>query len=330
MSKGLSASRWASDMPNVTSWPRPAPTPTPHLPTTHNEQQLKKISPFASPRPRVTNNSPTNNNNNNSHNEKPTSPEQQLSRFLKIVARLKWKIPFLELGYQTALDRVGKAPQDANADEIHFKLDFHEFYMLIERALVHLMGVYGITVRGGPSAAANSAVVAVTTASASARRGSSLLPAHSYHEDVLLALDDASNPLHSILGRPAVRRQFARAKHLRNQWKHANEDLLRAEAEADAVTNAGLGSSRFAPAPLASYHLKETLQDILRALDEAYTAAEAFVRRGGQPPPASPGVGVDVDVDVGAGRGLPVSRADWTTDSNDWEFMVDAMDWEGV
>lgn len=217
------------------------------------------------------------------------------------------------MGYGAALERVGKQQQEIDANEIHFKLDFHEFYMLIERALVHLMGVYGIAIRGGPNNNKNSSVV--TTTPANDHSSSSSSSTHQYHENVLLALDDVGNPLHKILGRPEVRKQFSRAKDLRNRWKHADEDV---ELYAGAACS-GLRRSRFMPAPLEAYQLKEILQTILMALDEAYLATEEFVRRRDQTP------GTDT-----ADRDQPVSMADWTTDSDDWEFMVDAMDWEVV
>ncbi|KAJ8104800.1 hypothetical protein ONZ43_g7684 [Nemania bipapillata] len=68
------------------------------------------------------------------------------------------------------------------------------------------------------------------------------------------------------------------------------------------------------PAPLEAYNVKEILQAILLALERAYFVADRFVRQ------RNPGVD----------RNQPVSTADWTTDSDDWEFMVDAMDWEVV
>ncbi|KAI0431872.1 hypothetical protein F5Y09DRAFT_177030 [Xylaria sp. FL1042] len=275
-SKGLSASRWAS---GVTSWPRPPPTAT-----AGTEQ------PVSSASRRLVNTSST-------HNAPPSSPEQQLSRFLKIVSRLKWKIPFLETGYGIAIDRVGKSQQEADANEIHFKLDFHEFYMLIERALVHLMGVYDIVIYAQSDP--NGRGYGVGNASQNnhdAFRDRS--QPHRYHENVLLALGDPGNPLYGTLGQPEVRKQLARAKELRNRWKNADD------AE----------PTRFMPAPLEAYNLNEILQTILLALEQAYFVTEQFVRQ------QNPGVD----------QNQPMSTADWTTDSDDWEFMVDAMDWEVV
>ncbi|KAI8624377.1 hypothetical protein F5Y19DRAFT_320023 [Xylariaceae sp. FL1651] len=277
---GLAASRWAKAwVPPLTSWPRPPPP------------QPSSSSPSPSRPTATTPSGPV------SRNDQPSSPEQELSRFLKIVARLKWKIPFLETGYRAAMDRVGKTQQEIDACEIHFKLDFHEFYMLIERALVHLMGVYGIVIYAQRDANGNGYGVGnghVNTATTF--RDRSLR--HQYHENVLLALDDPANPLHGTLGRLEARKQLARAKELRNRWKNADD--------ADP--------GRFVPAPLEAYNLEEILQTILAALEQAYFLTEQHVRQR----------------NPSADQSHPVSTADWTTDSSDWEFMVDAMDWEVV
>ncbi|KAI1119867.1 hypothetical protein F5Y10DRAFT_259481 [Nemania abortiva] len=287
MVKGLAASRWASGLPSVTSWPRPPPPPA-----LTSSTAGAGVGANGSSR-RLANTS----SSTASRNDQPSSPEQQLSRFLKIVARLKWKIPFLEIGYSVALDRIGKPQQEIDANEIHFKLDFHEFYMLIERALVHLMGIYGIVIYARADVNGNGyGVVNASENNAGISRDRS--QQHSYHENVLLALNDFTNPLHETLGRPEVLKQLLRAKDLRNRWKNADD----------------AGPSRYMPAPLEAYNLKEILQTILLALEQAYYVAELFVRE------RNPNVD----------RNHPVSAADWTTDSNDWEFMVDAMDWEVV
>ncbi|KAF2968626.1 hypothetical protein GQX73_g4993 [Xylaria multiplex] len=277
---GLAASRWAS---GVTSWPRPPP---PHShPTVASVGVGQPGSSLPSRRLADTPSSTP------SHNDQPSSPEQQLSRFLKIVARLKWKIPFLETGYAIAVDRVGKLQQEVDANEIHFKLDFHEFYMLIERALVHLMGVYDIVIYAQSDPNGNGfGVRNAARDDPDAFRDRS--QPHRYHENVLLALDTPSNPLHETLGQPIVRKQLARAKELRNRWKNADD------------ANPG----RFMPAPLEAYNLKEILQTILLALEQAYFVTEEYIRRR----------------NPGADLNHPVSTADWTTDSDDWEFMVDA------
>ncbi|KAI1187452.1 hypothetical protein F5B17DRAFT_399491 [Nemania serpens] len=312
--KGLAASRWASEFPSVTSWPRPPPPPQNHphphpnngagADVGHSSSSPSWTSRRTAPLPsrRIANSS----SSTTSHNDQPSSPEQELSRFLKIVARLKWKIPFLEIGYGTALDRVGKPQQEIDANEIHFKLDFHEFYMLIERALVHLMGVYGIVIYAQPDANGNGYGVGVGNSNGNGNSDAGVFrdrsQKHRYHENVLLALDNTANPLHETLGQPEVRKQLARAKELRNRWKHA------------ADNDGGDHPVRFMAAPLEVYNLHEILQTILLGLEQAYFVADHFVRL------RNPQTAWD----------QPVSMADWTTDSDDWEFMVDAMDWEVV
>ncbi|GAW17366.1 hypothetical protein ANO14919_068230 [Xylariales sp. No.14919] len=295
--KGLAASRWASDVTSdVTSWPRPPPAQFNPTVGSAGTGQLGPSSSSSSSPPlrRLANIS----SRAASYNDQAQLPQdQQLSRFLKIVARLKWKLPFLEGGYGIAINRVGKVQQKIESDEIHFKLDFHEYYMLIERALVHLMGVYDIVIyaQRDPSGRGYGIRDANKNEPDVFRDRSQ---PHQYHENVLLALGDPANPLHETLGQPGVRKQFARAKELRNRWKNADE----------------AGSGRFTPAPLETYNLREILQTILQALEQAFYVTDQFVRR------QNPGVDEDE----------PMSTADWTTDSADWGFMVDAMDWEVV
>ncbi|KAI1822906.1 hypothetical protein F4861DRAFT_358135 [Xylaria intraflava] len=230
-----------------------------------------------------------------SRNDQPSSPQQQLARFSKIAARLKWKIPFLETGYMIAVDRVGKPQQESDANEIHFKLDFHEFYMLIERALVHLMGVYGIVVYSQADMNGNGHGVGDVEQNNHPANFRDRSQPHRYHENVLLALDDPQNPLHETLGQPVVRKQLWRAKELRNRWKDADND----------------DHGRFMPAPLEAYNLKEILQTILLALEWAFDAADKFVRQHSPDPQQN-------------------RPTNFTANSEDWEFMVDAMDWEVV
>ncbi|OTB18718.1 hypothetical protein K445DRAFT_314577 [Daldinia sp. EC12] len=209
-------------------------------------------------------------------------PEYELSRFLKIVARLNWKMPFLKEGYRIAVDSADKLPSQVEACEIQFKLDFHEFYMLIERALVRLMGIFGIVVKN------HGAVInGVFTLYGSSEGGQ-----HQYHANVLRALEDSRNPLSVIFGAPEVRKQLLQAKELRNRWKNIDE--------------AEPGSPPLAP--LSAYNLELIVQTILSAIERAHAFTVAYVvEREGKPMNASSDTG-----------------------EKDWEFIVDAMDWEAV
>ncbi|KAI1138514.1 hypothetical protein F5Y05DRAFT_384311 [Hypoxylon sp. FL0543] len=221
------------------------------------------------------------------------SPEQEFSRLLKIFARLNWKLPFLKQGYSLAKDNVGKDPAQVEACEIQFKLDFHEFYMLIERALVRLMAIFGIIItRDG--ILIDGSFKANENEKENVPRDSSRRPVHHwYHANVLAALEDPGNPLNAIFGTPEVRKQLLRAKDLRNRWKNIDE----AQPE------------KFKPPPLSAYNLEEIVQTILAAINQAHEFAAEHIRKNGGELAKSDGEAAKQD---------------------DWEFMVDAMDWEAV
>lgn len=158
------------------------------------------------------------------------TPWAELGRFTKIARRLKWKLPFLAHGYNAATaacadgrghdNEAGAAASMARAQrdeaELMFKLDFFEYYMLLERALVHLMGVFGIRITGGfgnrrGDSSSNGGGDAGGGGSV-AREALVKTSDHRFHANVLEALDDVRNPLHESLGRDDVRYSLARAK----------------------------------------------------------------------------------------------------------------------
>lgn len=235
-------------------------------------------------------------------NRIPT-PWAELTRFMKIARRMRWKLPFLAHGYRAATDRANEDREEA---ELMFKLDFFEYYMLLERALVHLMGVFGVKVTG-----ALGARMTMTMNSGRREQGSSS-STHRFHANVLEALDDPRNPLHGALGRDDARHALARAKELRNRWKNADDP----DAAAAVVPAAArLQASR----PLEDYDLERILETIFGSFEAAYGVASLYV--------------ADVRA-LAASRGLAGGaggdmRVD-PTDEAQWEFMVDAMDWEAV
>ncbi|KUI52659.1 hypothetical protein VP1G_00304 [Cytospora mali] len=233
-------------------------------------------------------------------NRIPT-PWAELTRFMKIARRMRWKLPFLAHGYRAATDRANEDREEA---ELMFKLDFFEYYMLLERALVHLMGVFGVKVTGALGGArANGSQQAPPNTSGPWAQQSN----HRFHANVLEALDDPRNPLHEVLGRDDVRYALARAKELRNRWKNADDP----DAVAPAV--AKLQASR----PLEDYDLERILETIFNGFEGAYGVADRYVADV-RALAAAKGVASEVDM-----------RSD-PTDEAQWEFMVDAMDWEAV
>ena len=265
-------------------------------------------------------------------------PAAELMRYAKIVRRLKWKLPYLAHGYRQATLRLDY-PTDVDIAhrseaELMFKLDFFEYYMLLERALVHLLGVFGITVSRDfaerhlrmmleeqrQQDIRNYGVLRGNTNGTSRRRepspwknGSSN---HRYHANVLEALDNAENPLHEALGTGEVRRQLGRAKDLRNRWKNVDdvEDASAVNGSSGGGSNTPQLANGKAATPLESYDLERILESIFEGFDRAFAVAERHVLE-------------EQQAAAKAGDAVPM---DWGSEEQQWEFMVDAMDWEAV
>lgn len=214
--KGLSSSRWASGRPyHFSKNPTHAATTT-TLSSTHTTYQTSHTETLTSTTPittttddrkpvPVTDGSPGASYQidfRSALNRIPT-PWAELARYTKIVRRLKWKLPFLAYAYNAAIDRTVTNEQRAEA-ELMFKLDFFEYYMLVERALVHLLGVFGIQITGAFGARVGNGI-------GRTREGWEQSD-HRFHANVLEALDDERNPLHDALGKDDARFSLARAK----------------------------------------------------------------------------------------------------------------------
>lgn len=241
---------------------------------------------------------------------------------MKIARRMRWKLPFLGQGYRAATDRALNTPDDRAEAELMFKLDFFEYYMLLERALVHLMGVFGVKITGafgggtrsGTRTANGNGNGRAGSAAAAGQQQQQPQSDHRFHANVLDALDDPRNPLHPALGAGDARYALARAKELRNRWKNADEPD-------SVVTNTA--AAKLAARPLEDYDLERILENIFTGLEGAYVIADRYV---------------SIIRDMAADRGLPVpgavasgsSTPDHAAEEAQWEFMVDAMDWEAV
>ncbi|KAJ5463702.1 hypothetical protein N7475_008646 [Penicillium sp. IBT 31633x] len=217
-------------------------------------------------------------------------PAEELARFMKIVARLRWKLPFLAEGYRLATREMSDvvSAEDVAHAEIMFKIDFHEYYALLERAIVHLLAVFNISVSSSPRESLN--------------YGNGIgrsVGIHRYHANVLEALREQSTPLSPVLGGGTVYLQLQKAKELRNRWKTA--DLTMEEREKQGERKDIL--------TLASFDFEGIISDIFGGLEEAYVRAKEHVDKCIRP-------------DEPTGQGGD-SEADWG-------FIVDAMDWEAV
>ncbi|KAJ5971458.1 uncharacterized protein N7479_001376 [Penicillium vulpinum] len=271
---GLFNSRWAPGNGGKQQYPASQNSPRHGLSNNHNPDGNSSIRPAT-----IT-----------PQDGRLLPPTEELARFMKIVARLRWKLPFLAEGYRLATLEISDviSAQDIAHAEIMFKIDFHEYYALLERAIVHLLAVFNISVTSSPRGPP--------------RNGNGIgrpVGIHRYHANVLEALREQSTPLSPVLGGGTVYLQLQKAKELRNRWKTA--DLTTEEREKqgerkDIVT-------------LASFDFEGIISDIFGGLEESYARAREHVDKCIRP-----------DEITGDEAG---SEADWG-------FMVDAMDWEAV
>jgi hypothetical protein len=160
----------------------------------------------------------------------------QLDKHKKLFARLKWKSHLLVLSHQRVTQKpsLGSARSlSATEAETMFKLDFFEYYVLLERVLLHLLAVFDILVSAhvlkepAEGRADSSKTAATQTDGAPIIIGSSNFNrsyTHRFHANVLQALDRPSSPLHTTLGTGDVRYYLGIAKELRNRWKDAEEE----------------------------------------------------------------------------------------------------------
>lgn len=209
---------------------------------------------------------------------------------MKIVSRLRWKLPFLAEAYRLATlsPDVTEVSEIAHA-EIMFKIDFHEYYALLERAIVHLLAIFNISV---------SSRSRMPTSSINGNGGASV---HRYHANVLQALEEETTPLTPVLGSGKTIELLRQAKQLRNRWKTA--DMTVEEKERDPIGERG------EVFPLSSYNFEEIIMGIFAGLEEGFVRASAHVELCRKPEDEVVG---KVDTE------------------DDWGFMVDAMDWEAV
>lgn len=117
---------------------------------------------------------------------------------------------------------------------------------------------------------------------------------HAYHHNVLKALEDDDCPVHDALGRGEVIQALWKAKELRNRWKDAAE-------------------GKETP-PLKMYDLNWIVTTVLSGLEAGYLVA---------------GERVELELQMEAQRAETRVNGDERVD-DEWEWMVEAMDWEAA
>ncbi|ETN44381.1 uncharacterized protein HMPREF1541_10561 [Cyphellophora europaea CBS 101466] len=317
----LSASRWAPRAHARTSSPYYSQISTspcrahahPRATSTTSRSPTRPHHPITS-----TTSTPT------PHARKPhtaPSPTQQrqhsLALFARLSTRLKWRASLLLTAHTFALSPAAHGiGLDATEADAQFRIDFFEFYVLLERCLLLLLGAVGVKVSrgydpqrdddsGGPhghrdrdrGGGARRVVVdghqsgGYGTSRQRGLIGDSKVvmggAGHSFHQNLLDALSCADgNPLFDILGTGRVREYIGLAKDLRNGWKETASEVPLVAG--DTEENGGVEAEkarldmrlkrRYADL-LSELRLDEMLRVVLGAVEHAGSVAAVEVDR---------------------------------------------------
>jgi hypothetical protein len=178
--------------------------------------------------------------------------KQEKEKATRLVGRLRWKAEMLMQSFYKARDIVRAADAQQNDDsemdldpisvsncdflpmkqqtdllkkqaESMFKIDFFEFYTLLERYITVCLGILGISVSGVAPQVNINALRYITNPDLHRTRPTA---SHAFHANLLGALDDEKCPLHASFGVPGVREELGLAKEFRNVWKDADERVI--------------------------------------------------------------------------------------------------------
>jgi hypothetical protein len=104
-----------------------------------------------------------------------------------------------------------------------FKVDFFEFYTLLERYITICLAILGINISGVAPQTNVNALRYITNPDLHRTRP---LASHAFHANLLDALDDVKCPLHASFGTRDIRIELGLAKDFRNTWKDADERVI--------------------------------------------------------------------------------------------------------
>jgi hypothetical protein len=176
--------------------------------------------------------------------------KQEKENAARLLGRIRWKAELLMVSYYKALEivRASDARQEAHNGqepisvsdrsaaahirqganfvkkqaESMFKVDFFEWYVLLERYITLCLSVLGVSVSAAPATYTN-ALRYITNPDLHKTRP---MASHAFHANLLEALDDVNGPLYSSFGVQDVRIQLGLAKDFRNAWKDADGRVI--------------------------------------------------------------------------------------------------------
>jgi hypothetical protein len=218
--------------------------------------------------------------------------KQDKDRVTRLLGRVRWKAEMLMVSYMRTIEIVQAAAQEneyhqsqhamgsgASSVRVHqlhrtnchetdraqkqaesmFKVDFFEFYTLLERYITDCLAIFGVSVSASAPRTNFNALRYETNPDLHRTRP---MASHAFHANLLEALDDENCPLAGSLGLQNVRVQLGIAKEYRNAWK-----------DADSRANIASGDTR-ANTSLQDLQLEHMLRNIIGGCDLAHEAVQ--------------------------------------------------------
>ncbi|KAH8696985.1 hypothetical protein GQ44DRAFT_779378 [Phaeosphaeriaceae sp. PMI808] len=170
--------------------------------------------------------------------------EQEKEKATRLLGRLRWKAELLMASYYKALEIVRTAEAQQNGHyrleptskqaESMFKVDFFEFYSLLERYITVCLDILGIHVSGMAPQTNFNALRYITNPDLHRTRP---IASHAFHANLLEALDDEMCPLHASFGVHEIRVELGLAKDFRNAWKDADKRVIASKLDNEDSDN---------------------------------------------------------------------------------------------
>lgn len=233
---------------------------------------------------------------------------QHFQTFQQLLRRLKWRSTSLLYSHHRAetchTDNIicganffiTSDDGRANAAETMFKLDFFEYYALLERVLLHLLACYDIVISAEHASEIPLPQMHNYTERAPSKdtligdsqtfHGSQ----HRFHANLLLAFDNPKTALHPIFGIGTTREYLGIAKEFRNRWKEADQ----MSAGQEDISDLHRRYRRI----VADLELDKMLMTILTALDQARSIAAEHISSLGNADDIAMAISVDDAADV--------------------------------
>ncbi|KAH9869352.1 hypothetical protein IAQ61_006558 [Plenodomus lingam] len=207
---------------------------------------------------------------------------KEKERATRLLFRIRWKAELLMVSYYRTMEIVQAELQNNNNHEtLHamqsgatskqaesmFKVDFFEWYTLLERYMTDCLAVFGFSVSASAPRINVNALRYITNPSRQ-------MASHAFHANLLEALDDEKCPLHASLGVQEVRVQLGLAKDYRNAWKGADEKAAlpsKTDTEEEARKNI----------PLQDLQLEPMLRTIILGCEQAHGVVQAYSHTNG-------------------------------------------------